>query len=172
VAEAAASLEERGLVGVVVGLLLTHRQSEGVQASGVNLLSHLSYCEPSRQQAAESGAFQAIATALRSHRGSKHVVQAAASTVLKLTYDSALRSIMAIDAGVHEALRGVLEGNLRLSEGGASKALSKGRGKPSGPPLWLRLCEASSRTLARFEDLKVEPQPATQTHQQASGLLW
>ena len=178
------SLEERGLVDVVVELLGVHLSVEGVQASGIDLLGRLAYCEASKQRAADSGAFGAIATALSSHRHSKHVVQAGANTLLKLTYDSALRSIMAIEAGVHEALQAVLSREVELLESsvmsgakgsakgstkGSTKGGAKGGGGGSGSgggncgqnvkvgkdaPLYLRLCEASSRSLERYEGLR------------------
>jgi hypothetical protein len=176
--EAPLSLEERGLVDVVVELLGVHLSVEGVQASGIDLLGRLAYCEASKQRAADSGALGAIATALSSHRHSKHVVQAGANALLKLTYDSALRSIMAIEAGVLEALQAVLSREVQLLEAsvmsgakssakGSAKGGAKGGGGGSGggsggkdvkvgkdAPLYLRLCEASSRSLGRYEGLR------------------
>eukprot|EP00900_Chrysochromulina_parva_P001308 jgi/Chrpa1/11178/Chrysochromulina_OHIO_Genome00016321-RA len=176
--EAPLSLEERGLVDVVVELLGVHLSVEGVQASGIDLLGRLAYCEASKQRAADSGALGAIATALNSHRHSKHVVQAGANALLKLTYDSALRSIMAIEAGVLEALQAVLSREVQLLEAsvmsgakgsakGSAKGGAKGGGGGSGggsggkdvkvgkdAPLYLRLCEASSRSLGRYEGLR------------------
>jgi hypothetical protein len=129
------SLEERGLVDVVVELLGVHLSVEGVQASGIDLLGRLAYCEASKQRAADSGALGAIATALSSHRHSKHVVQAGANALLKLTYDSALRSIMAIEAGVLEALQAVLSREVQLLEASVmsgAKGSAKGSAKKGG----------------------------------------
>ena len=150
------SLEERGLVGLVVELLRVHAATEGVQASGAALLVHLAYHESSKQSAVDAGALQALNAALRTHRHSRHVLQAGVSAVLKLTYDSALRSILAIDSGVHEALRELLDGGAG-GVGEKAPALAMGIGKRAGPPLWRRLCEASSNSLDRYAQVRRSP---------------
>lgn len=129
-------------------------------------LHSLAYCETSNQRVVQSGAFESIVSAFQAHADSKHVVQAGASVLLKLTYDSSFRSMMALEAGVPTSLRERLRRAQERSPSGSPK------GRKAGGALWARLCEATLKVLETYEELQARSQHPEQAGPAKSSLLW
>ena len=140
-----------GLAAAVVAACRRHEAARGVLERGMQLLAFLAYDGPSKDDVATSGAFEAVAGALATHPRDRTVVQLAALTLLKLTSDSVVRAVQAINAGAQAALAETLAPHsnaLRWADSQHNKA---------NVPLHLRLCDAAATWLEWHEQFLRQP---------------
>ena len=88
----------------VVRMMLCRPHDASRQSRCAVVLSGYAEGEETNERACEAGVFAALAAALKDHASDSDVLRWAATAVLRLTYDSASRALMAIATGVEEAL--------------------------------------------------------------------
>ena len=96
-------------------------------------MAALAHGDAACQCAADAGAFGVLASALKDYAGAPEVIRGAATALLRLTHESAVRAHQAIAVGAEEALR----------------APARGAGLPkSTPPSVIAKAELARRWLA------------------------
>ena len=96
---------DHGAMERALAAISAHPRASGVHASALSLLARLATTEASKMRAVDAGALPALAKVLQRPAADKHSVWWAVVSLLSLVGDSALRSQLAVDNGLPEALR-------------------------------------------------------------------